>query len=136
MGNTSLNWPWVLKLGGFLFAFWLAIVLISNTKTDRPTVRASPATESRPTSNDRVYTATLCEIAMTERLKSPGTAKFPWTKTGDVRHLDGNRFRLVSYVDSQNGFGATVRTDYECLTEGYGDRLENWTLVALTPRQR
>ena len=47
-------------------------------------------------------------------LKAPSTAKFTdWTeslmnKTGD------NQYRFVSYVDSQNGFGAMLRTRFAC----------------------
>ena len=44
------------------------------------------------------------------RLRSPSTADFPWGN--QATWLGGCDFRVVSYVDAQNGFGATVRTPY------------------------
>lgn len=53
------------------------------------------------------------EEAVKKRLRSPGTAKFPW-QAPDIAPLEGQKcsWRVSGYVDSQNGFGATVRTNY------------------------
>lgn len=61
--------------------------------------------------------ATLCNSAQSDvsnYLKSPSTAVYPdvlgddWTRF--VR--DSDFFYVSSYVDSQNGFGATLRTTF------------------------
>lgn len=46
-------------------------------------------------------------------LKSPSTAKFPWV-SDTIIPLGDNKYTIGSYVDSQNGFGATIRTNYLC----------------------
>lgn len=49
-------------------------------------------------------------------LKSPSTAKFPGSFLSPYEDWsfskDGNKFTVSSYVDSQNGFGATIRSDF------------------------
>jgi hypothetical protein len=45
-------------------------------------------------------------------LKSPGSAKFPWNLTSTS--LGGNKYKVENYVDSQNSFGALIRTYYSC----------------------
>lgn len=50
-------------------------------------------------------------------LKSPSTAKFPSLyKLGDhaVLTTGTNYYEIKAYVDSQNGFGAMIRTHYTC----------------------
>lgn len=47
------------------------------------------------------------------RLKSPGTAKYPWGYSDYVTQ-DGNKYTIKAYVDAQNSFGATVRTYFIC----------------------
>jgi hypothetical protein len=43
-------------------------------------------------------------------LKSPSTASFPWEYSANRFGKRG--FTIKSYVDAQNGFGATVRTQW------------------------
>jgi len=56
--------------------------------------------------------AVLCERYVETQLRSPSTADFPWL----LNTLDRGRWRYVvnSYVDAENGFGATVRTNFTC----------------------
>jgi hypothetical protein len=46
-------------------------------------------------------------------LKSPASAIFP--PLGLVRRLDNNRYEVISYVDSQNSFGAMLRTNWSVI---------------------
>lgn len=46
-----------------------------------------------------------------QSLKAPSTAKFP-TLPYEARSLGDGMYRVVSYVDSQNSFGATLRSDW------------------------
>lgn len=52
-----------------------------------------------------------CEDAVRERLKSPSTADFPDT---NYRQESSGVFDVRGTVDSQNGFGATVRSIFGC----------------------
>lgn len=58
---------------------------------------------------------------VTGRLKSPQTAEFP--SRFDIKVLDmGNCQHIVyGYVDSQNGFGALVRTRYTATVKSVGN---------------
>lgn len=62
------------------------------------------------------------------RLRSPSTAKFPRATAPGVTVVDmgGCRFRVVSYVDAQNGFGATIRSRYSALMH-YNSDNRKWS---------
>lgn len=47
-------------------------------------------------------------------LKSPSTAEFPYGSEQFVTQIDEDTFIINSYVDSQNSFGAMLRTQYVC----------------------
>ena len=47
-----------------------------------------------------------------QALKSPSTAKFP-TLPYEAVSLGDGAYRVSSYVDSQNSFGATIRSDWQ-----------------------
>jgi hypothetical protein len=50
-------------------------------------------------------------------LKAPSTAKFPNLATGEpkVTKLSTNKYEVISYVDSENSFGAMIRNNYRCV---------------------
>ena len=53
---------------------------------------------------------------MLKKLKAPSTAKFPSFYDNGVaaeRLPDGSTYRVVGYVDSQNSFGAMIRSQWE-----------------------
>jgi|SRR5690625_5027719 len=57
-----------------------------------------------------------CEKAVLPKLKSPGSAEFEW---GDPREDTASvpardRYLMDGHVDSQNSFGAVLRTDIVC----------------------
>lgn len=68
-----------------------------------------------------------CESAVKDKMKSPSTAEFPGTRAheggdfvlGDIpsryQSMDAVSVWVVAGpVDAQNGFGATVRSDFNC----------------------
>lgn len=67
-------------------------------------------------------------------LKSPGSAQFP-ASSDEIRKSvivfgDGITYRIVSYVDSHNTFGALVRTSYSCTIKRIGSGSDReWELV-------
>jgi len=71
-------------------------------------------------------------------LKSPSTADFPWNDYRCSRSTD-KLYRITSYVDSQNGFGAMIRTDYQISLEYQGGEPadpRSWKMVDFQPRER
>ena len=61
-----------------------------------------------------------------QRLKAPSTAKFGACLTPDTtkyctEYLGNQRYRVATYVDSQNTFGAMIRTHFVCVMEQTAD---------------
>ena len=57
-----------------------------------------------------------CQRIVTERLQVPATAAFP-EKPLSARSFPNNRHVLNGYVDSEDRFGASVRTPFECTVQ-------------------
>lgn len=75
---------------------------------------------------DAYYTA---KNFVKNRLKSPSTANFPNGKDATITLLpDGVTYKIYSYVDSQNGFGAMIRTRWYAKLIIDGD---SWKLLDL-----
>ena len=99
-------------------------------------------TVSKPTSenyNTKINTS-MASIQAQEYvkkvLKSPSTAKFPglWELTNDgvvAYEEETNRYEVVSYVDSQNSFGTTMRSNWNVVLKDLGgddSDIRNWQL--------
>ena len=86
--------------------------------------------ESKPKpEHDKIGAAVMAEEFIKKELKSPGSAKFPWYNDSMVTDLGNGKYRYVSYVDSQNGFGALLRTNFICTVKYVGDK--KWSLESL-----
>jgi hypothetical protein len=70
-----------------------------------------------------------CERAVESTLKAPATADFSGALGSDITERGGGLFDVVGHVDSENGFGANVRTNFSCTVRNTGD---NWELVDLS----
>jgi len=71
--------------------------------------------------------------AVQASLKSPSTAVFPGSSSAIFAR--GDDLTLVtSYVDSQNGFGATVRADWVVSVKKSGGRYSSANVVNFTQR--
>ncbi len=65
-------------------------------------------------------------------LKSPSTAEFPGVFDGKLDHVTalGNQsYRIVSYVDAQNSFGAMLRIKFVGEIKQISD--DEWQLISL-----
>jgi hypothetical protein len=103
---------------GIVFGSCLALVLFANMNGgNRSTSGADP-----------ISAFVMCKQFVTDRLKSPTTAVFPTYSLDGTRvdQLSAKQFRAVAFVDSQNGFGATIRTQYSCTVTNTGGN--NWKL--------
>ena len=76
-------------------------------------------------SNDSSYVAekkysklsayTMSQTFVKEKLKSPSTAEFTCDYEKDVNQISDSMFVVNGFVDSQNGFGAMLRSSYRCV---------------------
>lgn len=62
-----------------------------------------------------------------DALLSPASAKFPWLP--DSARYDGQAWRVAGYVDSQNRFGALIRSHWRCELRKNGGQ---WQCLSLT----
>jgi len=76
----------------------------------------------------------MCQKPVERLLRAPASAKFPTMGKQDVLSIhSGNGVYLVDgYVDSQNGFGAMLRSNWECKIKQNPD--ETWTVMDLKLR--
>lgn len=65
-----------------------------------------------------------------ERLVAPTTARFPSQREAAISTTDNCIFRIRSYLDSQNRFGAMIRTYYETEIQHFPAR-ETWRVLSI-----
>ena len=67
------------------------------------------------------------ERFITERLRAPSTAVYPSfnTRGVNVEWQSGCKFRVLGFVDAQNGFGALIRSTY-FITVQYDPEKDRW----------
>lgn len=66
-----------------------------------------------------------------DQLKAPSTAKFaPCREPDSVMTGNGRVWKVDSWVDAQNGFGAQLRTDFTAKVV-YDPDTEKWRLTSL-----
>lgn len=79
----------------------------------------------------------VCKDFVKDRLKAPGSARFPdfFDDDDEVRVSSvGDRYTVRSHVDAENSFGALLQTDFTCVVEDDGD--DTMTLKDLTLSER
>ena len=64
---------------------------------------------------DEGVATTCAQYEVAKNLKSPSTADFPWSL--NATSIGKNKYIIKNYVDSQNAFGAIIRTNYVCTVE-------------------
>lgn len=82
-----------------------------------------------PGEPDEIGAFVMSQQFVENALKSPSTADFCSYTEARVVDLGEGRFRVTAWVDSENSFGATVRTKYVCHLKG--EDSDTWTLEAL-----
>jgi len=105
MDNTESKALGCATLIFILIVAYAAIRIFIPSDGDRQTTRVA--------SVDETDAFIWCKDHVRDRLKSPATAKFPFVEFSH-RDLGNNTWRIISYVDSQNSFGALVRTNWAC----------------------
>jgi len=133
MGKSRPQWmptaPAALVL---LLAGWIGLSLLCREEVARRP--EPPPRPARPAQDVAcVYSSYgAAKQFVARQLTSPSTAKWPTVSQVSVGRVPGeaDQWRIVSYVDSQNGFGAMVRTKWTAEVEYHGR--DQWTLVSLT----
>lgn len=66
--------------------------------------------------DDSLLAYNLATECVKQQLKSPSTAEFAglFEKKNHVTSLGGDVYKIRSYVDAQNSFGAVIRSQWSC----------------------
>lgn len=83
-------------------------------------------------SHNQLEAYSMTQIFVKNRLKSPSTVDFPTLALKCVVSEADSTFKVISYVDSQNGFGATIRTHFQAILKYNGGDIydiSNWQLI-------
>lgn len=119
--------PDKVKSGNLKGALFCVIVLVAiiygcTSGEDKPPAAPKVATAEELQS----YAAVYCRNIVESSLKAPKTAEFPW---GLSAVFSDGAYVVNSYVDSQNSFGALIRTHYRCELEHSGtDPYAGWVI--------
>lgn len=94
----------------------------------------SSDSSSAPSNQDLSTTAySISQEFVRQTLKAPSTASFPLYDTAS-KNLGSQTYRIDSYVDAENSYGAKLRNDWEATLTyngGQPDDIRNWTLDKL-----
>ena len=126
MQNKKLLFKHLLSLAALLVFVFLAV---GSTDTDSSKPRDPNAWK---TEDNKSMAYIMMEDFVKRRLKSPSTAEFPGVFDGKLDHvtsLGGQKYRIVSYVDAQNSFGAQMRTKF--IGEIQQLSYDQWQLISL-----
>lgn len=90
----------------------------------------SKAADAWQTKDNSTMAYIMMQDFVKRRLKSPASAKFPFASEQDISiQKDEHEYVIFAYVDSQNSFGAMIRTYYSGVVKQID--AENWQLVTL-----
>ncbi|WP_443700640.1 hypothetical protein [Pseudomonas sp.] len=80
--------------------------------------------------------AIICSNYVEQSLKSPKSADFPFGRAeGGMQRFADQRYKVRSYVDAKNAFGAEIRTWYLCdiqYQSGTDADMRSWSVKQLT----
>lgn len=129
------------KKGGCLPPGCLTLVLVIvglcifgaiNDKQKTPEERnaESKAREQRTCNDDPIGAFVMAQDFVKKMLKAPSTADFPiGTSDSTIIPLGNCIYQVESYVDSQNSFGAKIRSQYTASVKYLGEG--RWSLVEI-----
>lgn len=96
----------------------------------------TPSSTNWRTEDNSIAANVMMEKFVKERLRSPSTAKFPGAleRLDHVQYLANQKYKIVSWVDAQNAFGATIRTHFSGEIKQVDK--DNWQLVSLDLKEQ
>ncbi len=102
-------------VGGALLAFF-------NSTYDRGLAekRAAIVVAKAPHINE-TNAQVMCEIYVKRELKTPAKAEFASRRDLEITGSGNGPWTVIGYVDSQNSFGAMLRSNYKCTVSFNGE---------------
>ncbi len=112
---------WVGIIAFIAFIAFISIVWSNgDSGSPAPDVPAAPVADI----GDEYEAWDVCQQNVDKRLKAPATAGYPMRSEFDIIRA-GETYRMRAWVDSENSFGAQIRTYFTCeVTHTTGDYYE------------
>lgn len=131
VSNPGTTWKDI--FGGLAVLVILGFILIKGCSSDPKTpeeLALEKAQKAEQTCRSETMAYVMSQTFVKRHLKSPSTAEFPWMTDDNVSvsYLGDCTSLVVSYVDSQNGFGAMIRSKYAVKLK-YNPDTDNYTLI-------
>jgi len=86
------------------------VQLIKKEKAEREKIEL--AAEREEECSDTITPMFYVQKIVKQNLKAPATADFPFYDKNQIQHLGDCVYQVRSYVDSQNSFGAKIRSNF------------------------
>lgn len=129
--KISKNRLWLI-IGAVVLAMIVMIMFIGDIETVDTTY------DIQPTNIQKIFSGTepaiIAESFVNTQLTSPSTADHGSRLDATITHLGEHEYSVVNYVDSQNGFGAEVRTWYIITLKYDGGEWadkRSWTMTSI-----
>ena len=124
---------WMWPIYGICAIYILVVLFSPHTSAPSETTAIQPEAPA-PASDYSTAAFVKAKRFVTEVLVSPSTAKFPFADGYTSVWMPNDEYAVSSYVDSQNGYGATVRTNWNAVVRYKGGEesdTANWELIEL-----
>jgi len=114
--KTKSDWKWKIVVFLFVISFFYCVIGVFTEYFTEPeqTVKHKRTVAKETETGNRAEARVFIQMVVKGRLKLPSTSDFAWLDSR-VEPLGDNRYAMKSYVDSQNSFGSTVRTYFDCI---------------------
>lgn len=99
---------------GFIFAILFITYGCTANSPSSSSSTTSSSTKSTIATGSQTEACTYAQMEIENKLKSPSTAKHPACSLNTYTKLSASKYKVKSYVEAQNSFGAIVRTNYQC----------------------
>ena len=129
MQSNKLAMNHIFSAAAFLIFVFLAI---GSTDSNNGSNRKPRDPNAWKTEDNKSMAYIMMEDFVKRRLKAPSTAEFPGVFDGKLDHvtsLGGQKYRIISYVDAQNSFGAKIRTRFIGEIQQISE--DQWQLISL-----
>lgn len=107
----------------------MAYLLPDDYRSQTRSIKKPSVSQPTEYKEDKYMAYAAMQHIVEQKLTSPSTASFPWGMSDHVKYIGDNQYMISSWVDSQNGFGATVRTNFSGVVEQTGE--ESWDVREL-----
>jgi hypothetical protein len=117
-------------MGGCLILFVISLIGGVASSTCGGNLDSDSSEPVEKVYHDKLTAWVMTKEFVEKRLKSPSSADWGWQSYSDrVSHLGDGRYKVKAWVDSQNSFGAQIRTNFVAIVSWQGG--DSWRLESL-----